>query len=233
LIPAGVVLRVIGDVHGDMRGFAHAVATEHFIVQLGDLVDYGPDSAGVLRAMFDLIDAGRGIFLLGNHDHKLARLLAGRDVSISDDLRDTLAQLDDTLRARAMAEISRAPVWLRAGASFFVHGGFHTAMLREDPPDGRSRIDGLLARALFGQPTGRTQPDGFPERSLAWIDRIPAGLTVYCGHDRRSTDGRPARFVNKDGGAAMFLDTGAGKGGHLSWIDLPPWHAAPSHGTLG
>ena len=115
MIPAGVVLRVIGDVHGDMRGFAHAVATEHFIVQLGDLVDYGPDSAGVLRAMFDLIDAGRGIFLLGNHDHKLARLLAGRDVSISDDLRDTLAQLDDTLGARAMAEISRAPAWLRAG----------------------------------------------------------------------------------------------------------------------
>jgi protein phosphatase len=23
------------------------------------------------------------------------------------------------------------------------------------------------------------------------------------------------------GGEAVFLDTGAGKGGHLSWIDLP------------
>jgi hypothetical protein len=31
----------------------------------------------------------------------------------------------------------------------------------------------------------------------------------------------------------VFLDTGAGKGGHLSWIDLPPWHVAATHGTLG
>jgi protein phosphatase len=54
------------------------------------------------------------------------------------------------------------------------------------------------------------------------VDRIPAGVTVYCGHDRRSTDGRPYRRVGSSGGTAVFLDTGAGKGGHLSWIDLPP-----------
>ena len=221
LIPAGVKLRVIGDVHGDMRAFAYAIATDRFVVQLGDLVDYGPDSAGVLRAMFGLIDAKRGMFLLGNHDHKLARALAGQDVRVTDDLRATLAQLDDGLRARALAEISRAPGWVRTGEKLFVHGGFHTAMLEEAPPVGLTRADGVLARALFGQPTGRVQADGFPERSLAWVERIPAGLTVYCGHDRRSTDGRPARFTNKAGGAALFLDTGAGKGGHLSWIDLP------------
>jgi hypothetical protein len=70
--------------------------------------------------------------------------------------------------------------------------------------------------------TGRRQPDGFPERSLALVERIPAGLTVYCGHDQRSTDGRPWRTAGRTGGSAVFLDTGAGKGGHLSWIDLPP-----------
>ncbi len=66
------------------------------------------------------------------------------------------------------------------------------------------------------------QPDGYPERVLRWVDRIPAGLTVYCGHDQRSTDGRPYVRHGAGGGTATFLDTGAGKGGHLSWIDLVP-----------
>lgn len=79
-----------------------------------------------------------------------------------------------------------------------------------------------MSRALFGQPTGRTRHDGYPERSLRWVDRIPFGLTVYCGHDRRSLDGRPYRRLGAQGGEAVFIDTGAGKGGHLSWIDLPP-----------
>ena len=83
-------------------------------------------------------------------------------------------------------------------------------------------MQGVLSRALYGEPTGRTQQDGYPERSLRWVDRIPEGLTVYCGHDRRSTDGRPYIRKGAQGGTAVFLDTGAGKGGHLSWIDLQP-----------
>ena len=73
---------------------------------------------------------------------------------------------------------------------------------------------------LFGQVTGRTRADGYPERILDWVDRIPSGMTVYCGHDRRSTDGRPYVQHGAAGGEAVFLDTGAGKGGHLSWLDL-------------
>ena len=92
----------------------------------------------------------------------------------------------------------------------------------EAPAIDLRRPDGPLSRALYGEPTGRTQQDGFPERSLGWVDRIPAGMTVYCGHDRRSTDGRPYRRSGMGGGMAIFLDTGASKGGHLSWIDLPP-----------
>lgn len=221
-IPPGAALRVVGDVHGDARAFAAAAATERFVVQLGDLTDGGADNAGVLRIMFGLIDAGRGLFLLGNHDFKLARALAGRSVKADADLARTILALDDGLKARAVAEIARAPGWLRDGARVFVHGGFHTAMLADPPatmPAGR--VEGVLARALYGEPTGRTQPDGFPERSLRWVDRIPAGFTVYCGHDVRSRDGRPCLRHGAAGGAALFLDTGAGKGGHLSWIDLP------------
>lgn len=221
MIPPSSPLRIIGDVHGDIRAFKAAIATDRFIVQLGDLSDHGPDSAGVLRMMFTLMDAGRGLFILGNHDRKLGRALAGQAVRTDAALQATLGQLDPPLRERALQELGRAPAWLVSGDIAFVHGGFHPAMLNEPPPPPLGRVDPLLSRALFGETTGRMQPDGYPERVLRWVDRIPAGLTVYCGHDQRSTDGRPYRRTGSSGGTAVFLDTGAGKGGHLSWIDLP------------
>jgi protein phosphatase len=220
-IPPDVPLRIVGDVHGDAAAFAYAVATNRFVIQLGDLTDYGPRSAEVLRIMFRLIDEGRGLFLLGNHDHKLARALGGRAVRAEANLQQTLEQLDPVMRARALAEIMQAPAWLRHQNALFVHGGFHTDMLEGPPPEvGLDRAHGAVARALFGEPTGRTQSDGYPERSLRWVDRIPAGLTVYCGHDQRSLNGRPYVRRGALGGTGIFLDTGAGKGGHLSWIDL-------------
>src|ERR1700735_2719322 len=91
-LTSGTPIRIVGDVHGDANAFAYAVATDRFIVQLGDLTDYGPDSARTLRIIFDLIDRGRGLFLLGNHDLKLARVLAGQarpDARV----RETIAQL--------------------------------------------------------------------------------------------------------------------------------------------
>ena len=221
-IPPNARIRVVGDVHGEATAFAYAAATDRFVVQLGDLTDHGPDSAGTLRILFDLIDRKRGLFLLGNHDLKLARALAGHPVRIEPVLQATIDQMDAQLRDRIILETHQAPAWLRHGGALFVHGGFHTAML--DQPvatPGLTRPSGAIARALYGEPTGRTQPDGYPERSLRWVDRIPPGLTVYCGHDRRSTDGRPYARPGAAGGNAVFLDTGAGKGGHLSWIDLP------------
>jgi protein phosphatase len=155
--------------------------------------------------MFELIDAGRGVFILGNHDRKLGRALAGFAVRADPALEATLEQLDPALRERALQEINRAPAWLIRGDTAFVHGGFHPAMLSEKPPP----------------PLGRMQSDGYPERVVRWVDRIPAGITVYCGHDQRSTDGRPYIRAGASGGKAVFMDTGAGKGGHLSWIDLP------------
>jgi protein phosphatase len=220
-LPADAPIRVVGDVHGDSTAFAHAIETDRFVIQLGDLVDHGPDSAGVLRMAHRLIDERRGLFLLGNHDRKLGRALSGQRMRPDPALEATLEQLDEELRARTLDEIAQAPAWLRRGPMFFVHGGFHTGMLAGPPPPGLGRVDHLLSRALFGETTGRTQADGYPVRETRWIDRIPPGLTVYCGHDRKSEDGRPAVFHGRRGGVAVFIDTGAGKGGHLSWIDLP------------
>ncbi|WP_408734891.1 metallophosphoesterase [Asaia platycodi] len=223
-LSAGRGLRVVGDVHGDLTAFEHAVATDRFIVQLGDLVDHGPDSAGTLRLMLDLIDDGRGLFILGNHDRKLGRALEGRRLRRDPPLEETLRQLSGPvqagLRERAYEAIAEAPAWIAQGNMIFVHGGFHTDMLFEAPPPALGAMTPLLSRALFGETTGRMQPDGYPERRLRWIDHIPADHIVYCGHDRRSTDGRPWIRDGRSGGRAIFTDLGAGKGGHLAWIDL-------------
>jgi protein phosphatase len=225
-------LRVVGDVHGEAAQFAAAIegaaAAGLFLLQLGDLTDHGPDSPEVLRRMFALIDARQGAFLLGNHDHKLRRALLGREVAVQEaGLGLTLRQLaaapdGETLVRRAIDEIARAPAWIRDGDLLFVHGAAHDVMLHHpSPPDaGARKPDGPVGRALFGEVTGRTLPDGFPERLYRWIDRLPQGITVYCGHDRRSTGGRPLVQQGALGGQAVFLDTGAGKGGHLSWVDV-------------
>lgn len=225
-------LRVVGDVHGDAHAFRHAVAGAAeaglYLLQLGDLTDYGPDSPEALRLIFAVLDAGRGRFLLGNHDHKLRRALLGEQVRYAQDgLGRTLAQLaaapdGAALKARAIEEIGAAPAWLRMGPWFFVHAGFHPRMLQGPPPPdaGARKPDPTLSRALFGQVTGRTRSDGFPERIYDWVDWIPGPVVVHCGHDRRSPDGRPFVHAGALGGRAVFLDTGAGKGGHLSWLDL-------------
>lgn len=222
LIPPGAELRIVGDVHGDIKAFRAAVATDRFLIQLGDLGDHGPDSAGVLRLMLELMAQGRGLFILGNHDRKLGRALSGLGVRMDAPLAATVAGIDQELRPRVLAAIESAPAWIIQPRRAFVHGGFHPAMLDEPPPPALGHVSPLMSRALFGETTGRMQPDGYPERVIRWVDRIPQGLTVYCGHDQRSTDGRPDVRHGQGGGTAIFLDTGAGKGGHLSWIDLPP-----------
>ncbi|MGK7862672.1 metallophosphoesterase [Falsiroseomonas sp. E2-1-a4] len=228
-------LRVVADVHGDAEAFIHAIegalAADMFVLQLGDLTDHGPDSPEVLRRIFALIDRGQGLFLLGNHDHKLRRALTGTQLRIqAEGLGRTLTQLDaapdgDVLKARAVEEIGRAPAWIRDGGRIFVHGGYHPGMLHSAPPPeaGSQKAQGLVTRALFGQVTGRMRQDGFPDRVHDWVDKIPADVTVVCGHDRRSMDGRPFVVDGALGGRCVFLDCGAGKGGHLAWIDLPSW----------
>lgn len=223
MIPRGTPLRIVGDVHGDTKAFAAAAETDRFLIQLGDLVDDGPDTTGTLRVMLRLLEEGRGMFILGNHDYKLARALRGEKLRSVPTAR-TLAELPAALRDPTLAALAAAPAWMALEGRVFVHGGFHPAMLEEAPhimpPSGRPGP--LLARALYGQTTGRVTGSGRPERLIRWVDEIPAGFTVYAGHDQRSKDGRPYVRHGKKGGEAMFLDTGAGKGGHLSWIDIDP-----------
>ena len=85
--PDGMRLYAIGDVHGcsDRLAEVHArigndlasrPVADWRVIHLGDYVDRGPDSAGVLRMLLDYGADGRAEFLLGNHDAFLIGFLA-------------------------------------------------------------------------------------------------------------------------------------------------------------
>src|SRR5262249_39393058 len=59
-------------------------------VFLGDLVDRGPDTPGVLRLVMDMVESGAALCVAGNHDVKLSRKLQGRDVRVSHGLAESL-----------------------------------------------------------------------------------------------------------------------------------------------
>src|SRR5947207_1752869 len=63
----------VGDIHGCARALdvvlqAAAPGPDDLLITLGDYVDRGPDSRGVLDRLTALHAAGRLVPLLGNHD---------------------------------------------------------------------------------------------------------------------------------------------------------------------
>jgi serine/threonine protein phosphatase 1 len=88
-VPDGLRIYAIGDIHGRLdlldqllfrieadertRGGARTQ-----LVFLGDLIDRGPESAGVVQRALELQQSGRGVrFLLGNHEEVFLKALAG------------------------------------------------------------------------------------------------------------------------------------------------------------
>lgn len=86
---AGARAYAVGDIHGRLdllnallarieADIAERPKVNSFIVFLGDLVDRGPDSAGVVERLRTYrADGARAVFLAGNHEEILLRLLAG------------------------------------------------------------------------------------------------------------------------------------------------------------
>jgi hypothetical protein len=217
-------LRAIGDVHGHPDHLACAAAGADALVLLGDLIDRGPDSAGALRLGLALVESGRARLVRSNHDDKLFRHFLGRPVSIGPNLRATLAGLEAApdaadLRAQFMRIYRETPLVIRIGAYVFAHGAVHPHRFRDGAfiEDAEFGADHM---ALYGEVDGSTHADGRPVRRYGWVDRVPAGVTAIVGHDRRGGEHVHIQ-AGAEGGRAVFLDTGCGKGGPLSFIDLP------------
>ncbi len=60
---------------------------------VGDLVDRGPDTPGVLRLVMGMVGAGHALCVPGNHENKLVRALKGRQVKTTHGLAESLEQL--------------------------------------------------------------------------------------------------------------------------------------------
>ena len=61
---------------------------------VGDLVDRGPDTPGVLRLVMGMVAAGSALCVPGNHEVKLMRKLRGKNVNVSHGLAQSLEQLE-------------------------------------------------------------------------------------------------------------------------------------------
>jgi protein phosphatase len=221
---------VIGDVHGcltellallEKLGYAlarddsgRAVGAAHpegrRAVFLGDLVDRGPDSPGVLRLVMGMVAAGTALAVPGNHEDKLLRALRGRKVRVSHGLETTLEQLAaEPAEFRAATEtfidglISHYV--LDGGQLVVAHAGLSEKL--QGRASGRVR-----AFCLYGQTTGETDDYGLPVR-YPWAEDYRGRAMVLYGH----TPVPAPEWVNN----TLCLDTGCVFGGSLTALSYP------------
>lgn len=228
---------VIGDVHGRadlLDRMATRIAARDpqrraRCILVGDLVDRGPDSAGVLRRAHALCRAelGRWLCLLGNHERMLLdfldepathgpRWLAnGGEVTAASfglslqhgrDRPAALARLAADLAAALGAELRD---WLRGLPMLWQEGALVVSHAGIDParPLAAQDADALL----WGRRSGGTQG-------------ASAGFWVVQGHVAR-----PAPVMR---GRRILVDTGAWRSGRLTAAWLEAGQAAPEWLTV-
>ncbi len=216
---------IIGDVHGchaeladllDSLGYQPAAdgAWRHpagrTAVFLGDLVDRGPDTPGVLRTVMAMVDAGTALCVPGNHESKLLRALGGRDVRVSHGLAESLAQLAAQpagfrTRVTAFLDSLISHYVLDGGRLVVAHAGLRAEM------HGRASA-AVRAFALYGETTGETDEFGLPVR-YPWAQDYRGKAAVVYGH----TPVPAASWVNN----TICIDTGCVFGGRLTALRYP------------
>jgi protein phosphatase len=216
---------LIGDVHGcldeldsllDLLGYAptsegiRAHPTGRTAVFLGDLVDRGPDTPGVLRTVMAMVAAGSALCVAGNHEAKLLKALRGRDVRVSHGLAESLAQL----RAQPAEFRSQVTSFLDGLVSHYVLDGgrlvaAHAGLIEQ--MHGRASA-AVRAFALYGETTGETDEFGLPVR-YPWAQDYRGRATVVYGH----TPVPEPAWVNN----TICVDTGCVFGGKLTALRYP------------
>jgi len=197
-----------GDEAGRPTGAAHPDGRR--VIFLGDLVDRGPDSPGVLRLAMGMVAAGTALAVPGNHEDKLLRALRGRNVRVSHGLERTLEQLaaePPEFRAAVVTFLDRliGHYVLDRGRLVVAHAGLTEKL------HGRASAR-VRSFCLYGQTTGETDEYGLPVR-YPWAEDYRGRAMVLYGH----TPVPVAEWVNN----TMCLDTGCVFGGALSALNYP------------
>jgi len=221
---------VIGDVHGCLDELLELLGTLGYtvtpdaeghpadahhpdgrtVVFVGDLVDRGPSTVGVLKLAMGMTAAGHALAVPGNHEAKLIRALDGHNVKTSHGLDGTLAQLaqeapEFAAQVRDWCYGLVSHLVLDDGRLVVAHAGLKQAY--HGRASGRVR-----AFALFGDTTGETDEYGLPVR-LPWADEYRGRALVAYGH----TPVPDLEWINN----TICLDTGCVFGGKLSALRYP------------
>src|SRR5579872_6926010 len=180
------------------------------VVFLGDLVDRGPNSPGVLRLVMKMVAAGQAYCVPGNHDIKLLRKLRGRDVQLTHGIAETLSQLE-----KEPPEFrSQVSTFLDGLVSHYVFDGgrlvvAHAGMKEEMQGRGSGKVRDF---ALFGETTGEVDEFGLQVR-YNWAADYRGSPTVVYGH----TPIPEPEWLNR----TINIDTGCVFGGKLTTLRYP------------
>jgi protein phosphatase len=183
-------------------------------VFVGDLVDRGPRVLDTLRIVRNMVDAGSGWCVMGNHEQKLLRALQGRNVQITHGLADSLAEIESLPTDDRPALIEALKTWLDGLISHYVlddgklvvaHAGLKAEM--------QGRGSGAVREfALYGDTTGETDEFGLPVR-LNWAADYRGKAVVVYGH----TPVPEPEWLNN----TTDVDTGCVFGGKLTALRYP------------
>lgn len=211
---------IVGDVHGCSAelesllvklGYVDGVHPEgRTAVFVGDLVDRGPDSPGVLRRVMSMVGSGNALCVPGNHENKYGRHLKGRKVQHTHGLAETIAQMEGESE-EFKAEVRR---FLDGLVSHYVLDGGRLVVCHAGLPEKyHGRTSGRVrSHALYGDTTGETDEFGLPVR-YPWAEDYRGRAAVVYGH----TPVPEASWLNN----TICLDTGAVFGGRLTALRWP------------
>lgn len=221
-------IATFSDVHAHAdklkKGIRYALNNNLFIVFLGDLVDGHDKPLETVTAVKQILDAGTGVLVIGNHDDKFYRYAKGNNVILKGANKQTLADVPKDgmdLFLQTMIDLndhSHSDYHFEYDNWVFIHGGCHEEVWTQ--PEVLSTK--ARHRALYGEVNGEKDEDDFPVRLYNWVDQIPNGKGVVVGHDRKPYGGKkladtgPLDHTNDQGGRVIFSDTGCGKGGKLT-----------------
>ncbi|WP_055714876.1 polynucleotide kinase-phosphatase [Streptomyces torulosus] len=211
---------IIGDIHGCAHeleallgklGYVDGVHPEgRTAVFVGDLVDRGPDSPGVLRRVMSMVGSGNALCVPGNHENKYGRYLKGRNVQHTHGLAETIEQMEGESeefkkQVREFIDGLVSHYVLDGGKLVVCHAGL--------PEKYHGRTSGRVrSHALYGDTTGETDEFGLPVR-YPWAEDYRGRAAVVYGH----TPVPQATWLNN----TICLDTGAVFGGKLTALRWP------------
>ncbi|MFE7015459.1 polynucleotide kinase-phosphatase [Streptomyces sp. NPDC057651] len=211
---------IIGDIHGCASeletlltglGYVDGVHPEgRTAVFVGDLVDRGPDSPGVLRRVMAMVKSGHALCVPGNHENKFGRYLKGRKVQHTHGLAETVEQFEGESEefTQEVAEFVDGLV-----SHYVLDGGRLVVCHAGLPEKYHGRTSGRVrSHALYGDTTGETDEFGLPVR-YPWAEEYRGSAAVVYGH----TPVPQATWLNN----TVCLDTGAVFGGKLTALRWP------------